>query len=87
MLRMQVTFQSISAETWEEDIARNLPSFNAAGVEHLKALWEIMREGSHNQELMAKLKASQPRLQQIIGKKPRTFEDDLSAFLSAKGLK
>lgn len=84
---MQVTFKAISAETWEEDIVKNLPGFNSTGVEHLKALWEIMREGSHNQELMARLKASQPRLQQIIGQEPRTFEDDLSAFLSAKGKK
>ena len=87
VLAVQVTFQGISTETWEADIARALPTLNPTGVEHLKALWEIMREGSHNQELMAQLKASQPCLEQIIGKKPRTFEDDLSAFLSAKGLK
>ena len=87
VMSMQVTFQAISAETWEEDIVGALPTINPTGVEHLKALWEITREGNHNQELMAQLKASQPRLEQIIGKKPRTFEDDLSAFLSAKGLK
>ena len=84
---MQVTFQAISAETWEEGMARDAPFINSTAVEHLKALWEITREGNHNQELMAQLKASQPRLQQMIGKEPRTFEDDLSAFLSAKGLK
>ena len=87
MLHMQVTFQAISAETWEENIVKDLPSINPTGVEHLKALWEITRDGNYNQELMTQLKASQPRLNQIIVKKPRTFEDDLSAFLSAKGLK
>lgn len=84
---MQVTFQPISAEMWEEGIARNQPSFNPEVMVHLKALWEIMRESSHNQELMAQLRASQPRLQQIIGKKPQTFEEELPAFLSSKGLK
>ncbi len=84
---MQVTFQPISAETWEEDIVKNLPGFNQTGVEHLKALWEIMREGSHNQELMARLRASQPRLQQLVGKKPQTFEEELPAFLAARAKK
>ena len=53
----------------------------------LRALWEIMAEGSHNEKLMARLEASQPRLQQIIGQKPRTLEEDLAAFLKAKGMK
>ena len=84
---MQVTFQPISAETWEQDITRNLPGFNPTGVEHLKALWEIMREGSHNRELMARLRASQPRLQLLVGKKPQTFEEELPAFLAARAKK
>ena len=84
---MQVTFQAISADTWEEDITRALPNFNQTGKTHLRALWEIMSEGSHNKELMARLAASQPRLQQLIGQKPRTFEDDLAAFLSANKAK
>lgn len=87
VIGMQVTFQPISAETWEEDIARALPTFNPTGMEHLKALWEIMREGSHDQALMARLRASQPRLQQLIGRKPQTFEEELPAVLAARGIK
>jgi hypothetical protein len=42
-----------------------------------------MREGSHNAELMAKLRATQPTLAKILDHKPLTLEDDIVSVYKA----
>ena len=84
---MQVTFETISADAWEEGLRKGLPGLNDTGVEHLRALWEIMREGSHDAELMAQLRTAQPRLQEILGKQPLLFQEELAAFATVRAKK
>lgn len=80
----QVLVETIDADAWEGNLAKSLPGLNATGVEHLRALWEIMREGSHDRALMAKLGTAQARLGTILGRKPLTFEEDLSSYIQAQ---
>ncbi|KAK9918237.1 hypothetical protein WJX75_002451 [Coccomyxa subellipsoidea] len=80
----QVLVETIDADAWEGNLAKSLPGLNATGVEHLRALWEIMREGSHDSDLMAKLGTAQARLGTILGRKPLTFEEDLSSYIQAQ---
>ena len=79
---MQVAVETISADAWEEDLTKSLPGLNATGVEHLRALWEIMCEGSNDQQLMGNLRPAQPRLGAILGKKPLIFEQELAGCTS-----
>ena len=84
---MQVTFETVSADAWEQDLRKRLPNFNDTGVEHLRALWAIMSEGSHDAQLMARLRNAQPRLQEILGKQPLTFQEELATFAKSRAKK
>jgi hypothetical protein len=78
-----VTFETISLEDWKQAIRSHFP-LDDTTFEHLGALWEIMREGSHDVELMAELRAAQPTLAKILGRKPLTLEDDIISVYKAR---
>ena len=75
-----MTIETISIQKWQEEIQVILPGLNETGITHLGALWEIMREGSHDDKLISKLTAAKPLLETLLGRKPITFSDDLSKF-------
>ena len=77
---MQVAVKTIDASTWEAQVRRKRPNLDDTAIAHLKALWEIMREGCQDKALMTRLEAAQARLAGILGRKPITFEEDLAEF-------
>ena len=79
---MQVSFETISIEAWEDQM-KGFGKLNPAGAVHLRALWQIMKEGSHNQGLMSELAAAQANLGDILSRKPLTFGEEVASFYHA----
>ena len=84
---MQVAVKTIDASIWEAQVRKKRPNLDDTAIAHLKALWEIMREGCQDVALMARLEAAQARLAGILGRKPITFEEDLARFTKASAAK
>ena len=83
---MQVTFEGISIEAWKDqmkEILLNKPT----GAIHLRALWQITKEVSQNQELMSDLAAAQADLGNILGRKPLTFGEEVASYYHAAAAK
>ena len=72
---MQVAVKTIDASTWEAQVRKKRPNLDDTAIAHLKALWEIMREGCQDVSLMARLEAAQ------------AFEEDLARFTKASAAK
>ena len=83
---MQVTFESISIETWDNQM-KEAAALNPRRIVHLRALWQIMKESSHNQGLMSELAAAQANLGNILIASLSPFGEEVASFYHAAAAK
>ena len=81
----QVVYEATSADAWHDTTLQlwGPARANLDALEHLRALWGIVRLRSADPALVQEMQAAVPTLERILGHKPELLSDWLGPFLKS----
>jgi hypothetical protein len=81
---LQVVYEATSADAWHDSTLQLWGAgANPDALEHLRALWGIVRLRSAEPALLAQMHAAVPTLERMLGHPPQVLGAWLGPFLKA----